>query len=77
MDAAGGMARHSSIYGLKRSSVMSAATKVKNSLQRLMGRSKRTAGRVSGDRSMEARGAAQKSGGDVRQAGENLKDAVR
>lgn len=47
--------------------------KAKNSLQRLTGRSKRTAGRVSGDRKLEARGAAEKIGGDVKQAGENLK----
>jgi uncharacterized protein YjbJ (UPF0337 family) len=56
---------------------MSVIDKAKNSMQRLRGRSKRNAGRVSGDRGMEARGAAQKIGGDVKQAGENLKDTTR
>lgn len=56
---------------------MSMVDKMRNTLQRVMGRSKRTAGRVTGDRDLEARGAAQKMGGDVKQAGENLKDVVR
>jgi uncharacterized protein YjbJ (UPF0337 family) len=56
---------------------MSFANKMRNSLQRLVGKSRRTTGRVTGDREMEARGAAQKAGGDIRQAGENLKDAAR
>ncbi|ADP84454.1 CsbD family protein [Pseudofrankia inefficax] len=56
---------------------MSVIDKAKNSLQRLTGRGKRTAGRVSGKPGMEARGSARKIGGDVKQAGENLKDAAR
>jgi uncharacterized protein YjbJ (UPF0337 family) len=56
---------------------MTMVDKVKNTLQRVTGHGKRTAGRVSGDPDLEARGAAQKVGGDVRQAGENLKDATR
>ncbi|OHV35024.1 MULTISPECIES: CsbD family protein [Pseudofrankia] len=56
---------------------MTMVDKMKNTLQRFTGRSKRTAGRVSGDPGLEARGAAEKAGGDVRQAGEHLKDATR
>jgi uncharacterized protein YjbJ (UPF0337 family) len=56
---------------------MSMVDKMRNTLQRVMGHSKRTTGRVTGDRDLEARGAAQKMGGDVKQAGEHLKDAVR
>ncbi|MBL7498481.1 CsbD family protein [Frankia sp. CNm7] len=56
---------------------MSVVDKVKNTLQRFTGQSKRTAGRVSGDPGLETRGAAEKIGGDVRQAGEKLKDTTR
>ena len=56
---------------------MSTIDKVRNSLQRLAGRGRRTAGRVSGDRRLQTRGAKEKIGGDVRQAGENLKDTTR
>jgi uncharacterized protein YjbJ (UPF0337 family) len=56
---------------------MSMVDKAKNTLQRVMGRGKRATGRATGDPDLEARGSAQKMGGDVKQAGENLKDAVR
>jgi len=56
---------------------MSTIDKVRNSVQRLTGRGRRTAGRVSGDRRLEAQGAKEKISGDVRQAGENLKDTAR
>jgi uncharacterized protein YjbJ (UPF0337 family) len=56
---------------------MSMVDKAKNALQRFSGRSKRDAGRASGDRKMEAQGSAQKIGGDLKQAGENLKDTTR
>ncbi|MEX5633106.1 CsbD family protein [Parafrankia sp. FMc2] len=56
---------------------MSMVDKARNALKRFTGRSRRTAGRVSGDREMEARGAAEKIGGDVKQAGENLKSTRR
>ncbi|MBL7488657.1 CsbD family protein [Frankia sp. AgB1.9] len=56
---------------------MSMVDKARNTLQRIMGRGKRTTGRVIGDRDLEARGAGQKAGGDIKQAGENLKDVVR
>lgn len=56
---------------------MGMVDKAKNALQQITGRGRRTAGRVSGDRKLEARGAAEKIGGDVRQAGENLKNTRR
>ncbi|WP_018501746.1 CsbD family protein [Parafrankia discariae] len=56
---------------------MSVVDKARNALQRFAGRGKRTTGRASGDRGMEARGTAEKIGGDLRQAGENLKDTKR
>jgi uncharacterized protein YjbJ (UPF0337 family) len=56
---------------------MSVMDKAKNSLRRMVGRGERDAGRVSGDRTMETRGATRKIKGDVRQAGENLKDTMR
>jgi len=60
-----------------RSPAMSTIDKVRNSVQRLTGWGRRTAGRVSGDRRLEAQGAKEKISGDVRQAGENLKDTAR
>ncbi|CAI7975907.1 CsbD family protein [Frankia sp. Mgl5] len=56
---------------------MSMVDKARNALQRFTGRGKRTAGRASGDRGLEARGAAEKIGGNIKQAGENLKDTTR
>ncbi|ONH25383.1 CsbD family protein [Pseudofrankia asymbiotica] len=56
---------------------MSMVDKMRNTLQRVTGRGKRTTGRVAGDRDLEARGSMEKSGGDIKQAGENLKDALR
>jgi len=56
---------------------MSVVDKAKNSLRRIVGRGERDVGRASGDPRMETRGAARKIKGDVRQAGENLKDTMR
>ncbi|WP_254858278.1 CsbD family protein [Protofrankia sp. BMG5.30] len=49
--------------------------KVRNTLHRLRGKGRRSAGRVTGDREMEARGGAEKTRGDLKQAGENVRDA--
>lgn len=56
---------------------MSLVDKARNALQRFTGRGKQTTGRVSGDRKMEARGAGERIGGDIKQAGENLKNTTR
>ncbi|EFC83455.1 CsbD family protein [Parafrankia sp. EUN1f] len=56
---------------------MSMVDKARNALQSFTGRTKRSAGRVSRDRKLEARGAAEKIGGDIRQVGENVKDTTR
>jgi uncharacterized protein YjbJ (UPF0337 family) len=56
---------------------MSATDKVKNKAQVAKGAVKEAAGRASGDASLEAEGAGDKAAGNVKQAGEKLKDAAR
>jgi uncharacterized protein YjbJ (UPF0337 family) len=56
---------------------MSMVDKVKNALQKVRGRGKRTTGRATGNRDLEAKGAAEKAGGSVKQAGENVKDTFK
>ena len=56
---------------------MSLADKMNNKARELRGRVKRSAGEVTGDRRLQAEGAAEERGGHLRQAGEKLKDAFR
>ena len=56
---------------------MSATDKAKNKAQVAKGTVKESAGRVSGNTSLEAEGAGDKVAGNVKQAGEKLKDAAR
>ena len=56
---------------------MSFADKMNNKARELRGRVKRNAGEVTGDRRLQAEGAAEERGGHLRQAGEKLKDAFR
>jgi uncharacterized protein YjbJ (UPF0337 family) len=56
---------------------MSFADKMNNKARELRGRMKRNAGEVTGDRSLEAEGRAEEAGGNLRQAGEKIKDAFR
>ncbi len=56
---------------------MSGIDKAKDKAQAAKGTVKEKAGRASGDRSLEASGRADRAAGNVKQAGEKLKDAVR
>lgn len=56
---------------------MGAMDKLKDKLQAGKGRGKKTTGRVTGDRSMEADGKADEVSGNLKQAGENVKDAFK
>lgn len=56
---------------------MSFADKMNNKARELRGRIKRNAGEVTGDRNLEAEGRAEEAGGNLRQAGEKIKDAFR
>jgi uncharacterized protein YjbJ (UPF0337 family) len=56
---------------------MSFADKFTNKVQELRGRVKRNTGEVTGDRSLQAEGRADEVKGNLKQAGENIKDAFR
>ena len=56
---------------------MSDAKKTDNKVEKVTGKVKETAGRVVGNRSLEAEGKADQTKADVKQAGEKVKDAVR
>lgn len=55
---------------------MSATDKAKNKAQTAKGHVKEAVGRASGDKSLEAEGAGDQVAGNVKQAGEKLKDAA-
>ena len=54
---------------------MSATDKVKDKLQEVKGHVKEAAGKATNDRSMEAEGKGDKASGNLKQAGEKVKDA--
>ncbi|MDA8264929.1 MAG: CsbD family protein [Actinomycetota bacterium] len=54
---------------------MSATDKAKNSAQEAKGIIKETAGKATGDRSLEAKGKSDRVKGNLKQAGEKVKDA--
>jgi uncharacterized protein YjbJ (UPF0337 family) len=56
---------------------VSATNKVKDKAQVAKGHTKSAVGRVSGDRSLQAKGKGDKVAGNLKQAGEKVKDAVR
>ncbi len=56
---------------------MGFSDKMNNKAKELRGRMKRNAGEVTGDRELQARGRAEEMAGNLRQAGEKLKDAFR
>jgi uncharacterized protein YjbJ (UPF0337 family) len=56
---------------------MSATDKAKDKAQVLKGRVKEGAGRAMGDKSLEVEGSGDKVSGNVKQAGEKVKDAAR
>jgi uncharacterized protein YjbJ (UPF0337 family) len=56
---------------------MGATDKAKDKAQVAKGHVKEAAGRATGDKSLEAEGAGDKAAGNLKQAGEKLKDAAR
>ncbi len=56
---------------------MSALDKIKNKLQAGKGRTKKAAGRATDDRSLEAEGKSDQVSGNLKQGGENIKDAFK
>jgi uncharacterized protein YjbJ (UPF0337 family) len=56
---------------------MSDMDKVKNAAERAKGKLKELIGRVTGNRSLEAEGKGDEAKGDLKQAGEHLKDAAK
>lgn len=56
---------------------MSFADKFKNTLQSLKGKGKQRVGGATGNRHMQAEGDVDQTKGDLKQAGENVKDAFK
>lgn len=56
---------------------MSAEDKTGNKMDKLTGKAKEGLGRATDNESMEAEGRGQQSKADVKQAGENVKDAFK
>jgi len=56
--------------------VMGAVDKAKNKAQAAKGTVKEKAGRATNDRSLEAKGKGDKASGNLKQAGEKVKDAL-
>ncbi len=56
---------------------MGATDKARNKVQKLRGAVKQTVGRVTGDRSLEDQGTADRFKSDIKDAGEKVKDAFR
>jgi uncharacterized protein YjbJ (UPF0337 family) len=54
-----------------------ARNKTRNTAQKVKGQVKEAAGRVTGDRRLEAEGRADKTKANLKQAGEKVKDAFR
>jgi uncharacterized protein YjbJ (UPF0337 family) len=55
----------------------SARNKTRNAAQKVKGQVKEAAGRVTGDERLEAKGRADKTKANLKQAGEKVKDAFR
>ena len=56
---------------------MAATDKAKNTTQRAKGKIEEVAGKISGDDSLQARGKADQTKGNLKQAGEKVKDAFK
>ena len=56
---------------------MSAEDKAKNAAQQTTGKIKEGAGKMTGDQSLEAEGRGDQAKGDLKQAGEKIKDAFK
>jgi uncharacterized protein YjbJ (UPF0337 family) len=60
-----------------RRALVSAKNKIKNAAKETKGKAKRGTGKAAGDPYLEAEGAAEKKKGNLKQAGEKLKDTVK
>ena len=56
---------------------MSAADKIKNAAQDLIGKAKEAAGKVTDNEELHAEGKADQTRADAKKAGENVKDVVK
>ena len=56
---------------------MSTSDKVEHAGEKVVGQIKETTGKVTGNEDLEARGAAEKAGADVKQAGDKVVDAAK
>jgi uncharacterized protein YjbJ (UPF0337 family) len=56
---------------------MSAADKIKNAAQDLIGKAKEAAGKVTGKEELQAKGKADQNKADAKKAGENIKDVFK
>jgi uncharacterized protein YjbJ (UPF0337 family) len=56
---------------------MSTVDKAKNKAQAVKGQAKEAAGKATHDRSLEAEGKKDRAAGNLKQAGEKVKDAVK
>jgi uncharacterized protein YjbJ (UPF0337 family) len=56
---------------------MSSVDKIKNKAQEAKGHVKEAAGKATNDQSLEAKGKKDKAAGNVKQAGEEVKDAFK
>jgi uncharacterized protein YjbJ (UPF0337 family) len=56
---------------------MSAEDKAKNTAQKITGMVKKDLGKATGDESLEADGQADQAKGDLKNAGEKVKDAIK
>ncbi|MBA3524026.1 MAG: CsbD family protein [Geodermatophilaceae bacterium] len=56
---------------------MSAADKIKNKAEEMLGKGKETTGEATNDDSMAQEGRNEQSKSDMKQAGENVKDAFK
>jgi uncharacterized protein YjbJ (UPF0337 family) len=56
---------------------MSAEDKIKNAAEKAKGKAKEGVGDATGDESLEAEGRADQAKGDLKQAGEKVKDALK
>ena len=56
---------------------MSATDKIKNAIEDVEGKAKEAVGRVTGDRSTENEGRGDQAKADLKNAGENVKDAFK
>jgi uncharacterized protein YjbJ (UPF0337 family) len=64
-------------YGNRKDPIMGAENKAANKVTETKGKIKKKAGRGTGNTSLEAKGRTEETKGDLKQAGEKLKDAFK